>query len=61
MTEHEEHADRLEQQVDDMQERNDRLEEEIEETRNEWEARKDDPAVPGAAGDPQRAEGDPPP
>jgi phage shock protein A len=61
MTEHEQHADRLERDLDGMQEQSDRLEEQIEDTRSDWEAKKRDAAVPGAAGDPERAEGGPPP
>jgi phage shock protein A len=61
MTEYEQHADRLERDLDGMQEQSDRLEEQIEDTRSDWEAKKRDAAVPGATGDPERAEGGPPP
>jgi predicted nucleic acid-binding Zn-ribbon protein len=61
MTEHDERAEELEDELDEMQERTDRLEEEISDTREDWEAKKRDPSVPGAAGDPERAEGDGPP
>jgi hypothetical protein len=58
---HEEQADRLEHELEDMQERHDRVEGDIEDARKDWEAKKADPGVPGAAGNPKRAEGDPPP
>jgi hypothetical protein len=50
-----EHAE-PERDVEEMQERSDRLEEEIEDTRDDWEHKKRDSKVPGAAGDPDRAE-----
>ena len=46
-----------ERDVEEMQERSDRLEEQIEDTREDWERKKRDSSVPGAAGDPERAEG----
>jgi hypothetical protein len=61
MTEHEEHADGLERELDDMQEQSDHLGEEVEEARKDWESKQRDPSVPGATGDPERAEGGPPP
>jgi hypothetical protein len=61
MTEHEQHADRLEHELEDMEERAERLEGQIDDARKDWEAKKDDPGVPGAAGDPERAEGGLPP
>jgi hypothetical protein len=61
MTEHDPRADELERELDDMQLRSDQLEHEIDETREDWERKKRDPSVPGAAGDPERAEGEPPP
>jgi hypothetical protein len=45
-----------ERELDDMQERSDRLEEEIEGVREDWERKKSDPSVPGAAGNPERAD-----
>ena len=50
-----------EDEVDRLEERADALGEEIGETRRDWEAKKRDPDVPGAAGDPERADGDLPP
>jgi hypothetical protein len=50
-----------EREVDDMQERADRLEEDIADVREDWERKKSDSSVPGAAGDPERAEDGPQP
>jgi hypothetical protein len=50
-----------ERKVDEMQERADRLEEEIDEAREDWQRKKADPRIPGAAGDPERAEEGPQP
>ncbi len=61
MTEHDDRASRLEDELDEMQERTDRLEEEIEDTREDWERKKGDSSVPGAAGDPESAESGPEP
>jgi hypothetical protein len=54
MTEHEE----PERDVEEMEERSERLEQEIDEAREDWESKKRDPSVPGAAGDPERADQD---
>lgn len=59
--EHEQHADAVERELDDMAQDSERLKEEIGETREDWERKKHDPAVPGADGNPDRAEGDLPP
>ena len=48
-----EEADR---QVADLEKRSEQVGERIQETRKDWEAKKQDSAVPGAAGDPDRAE-----
>jgi hypothetical protein len=45
----------------DMEERSDRLEGEIDDAREDWERKKSDPCVPGAAGDPEKAEDGPRP
>lgn len=50
-----------EREVEDMQKRADRLEDEIDDVREDWERKKGDPRIPGAAGDPQRAEEGPQP
>jgi hypothetical protein len=54
--EYEKQADAAEREVADMEERSERVGERIEETRKDWEAKVADPAVPGAGGDPERAE-----
>jgi predicted nucleic acid-binding Zn-ribbon protein len=58
MSEHERRADDLERQLDEMQERSERLEDEIDDTRDDWERKKRDSGVPGAAGAPERADDD---
>lgn len=52
---------RPEDKVDSLEERSEALGEEIDETRRDWEHKKRDPGVPGAAGNPDRAERDLPP
>ena len=54
--EYEQQADAAERELHDMEQRSDRLGDEIDDARQDWEAKKEDPAVPGAAGDPDRAE-----
>jgi hypothetical protein len=56
MTEHE-----MEREADEMEERSERLEDEISDAREDWEHKKADSSVPGATGDPEKAEGGPPP
>ncbi len=51
----------IDAELADMQRRSERLEGQIESTRRDWERKKQDPAVPGAAGDPDRAEEGPVP
>lgn len=58
MTEHDPNARDLEQELDDMEQRTDALEDEIEETREDWERKKRDSQIPGAAGAPERADDD---
>jgi predicted nucleic acid-binding Zn-ribbon protein len=48
MTEHEQDADRLERELDDMQHQSERLEGEISEARSDWETKQRDASVPGA-------------
>jgi hypothetical protein len=43
-------------EVADLEERSEQLGERIDATRKDWEAKKADDSVPGAAGDPDRAE-----
>jgi len=54
--EYEEKADAAERELADMEERADQLGDRIGEARDDWEAKKQDSKVPGAAGDPDRAE-----
>jgi hypothetical protein len=54
-------SDEPEREVDEMQERADRLEDEIDKVREDWERKKADSRVPGAAGDPEKAEDGPEP
>jgi hypothetical protein len=53
---HERQAEQAERELADMEERSERVEEHIEEARKDWEAKVADPGVPGAGGDPERAE-----
>jgi hypothetical protein len=53
--------DDLDRELDDMERRSERLGEDIEATRRDWEGKKADDSVPGAAGDPERAEEELPP
>jgi hypothetical protein len=59
MAEHEEHAERLEREVEDMQRRSEQVGEDISDAREDWERKQADDAVPGAVGEP--AEEMPPP
>ena len=53
MTEdHDQQADAAERELADMDERSERVEQHIEQARKDWEAKKADPAVPGASGEP---------
>ena len=49
--EHEEHAERLDHEADDMEHQADKVGEHIDETRSDWEAKEEDPSVPGAQPD----------
>ena len=48
MSEHEEQADRLERETDEMAQRSERLESEITDVREDWERKRQDESVPGA-------------
>ena len=69
MTEHQQKADRLADEVAEMEERSARLGDEISDVREDWEAKRRDESVPGApapeSGLPPEANpttsGDPPP
>jgi hypothetical protein len=57
MTEdHQQRADAAERDLADMEERSERVGEHIEDARKDWEAKVADSSVPGAGGDPERAE-----
>jgi len=51
----------LDRQVADLESKGSKVGEGIDQTRSDWEAKKDDPAVPGAARDPDEDEDDGPP
>jgi hypothetical protein len=52
MTEHEDRADELERELDEMEERSERLDDEVSDAREDWERKKADSSVPGAPPDP---------
>jgi hypothetical protein len=54
MTEHEQQADRLDDETADIEERSKRLGDEISDVREDWERKQADDAVPGAVGEPPR-------
>jgi multidrug resistance efflux pump len=56
MSDHEQYADSAEAELQDLERQSEHLGEAVEDARSDWEAKKADPAVPGAAGDPDRAE-----
>jgi hypothetical protein len=53
MTDHEETAERLEREADDMEHRARKVDEDIEAAREDWERKQRDDSVPGAAGEPR--------
>ena len=60
MTEHQDHeakADEVERELDEKDEASDRLQDEIEGTGEDWERKKRDSNVPGAAGMPSESKG----
>jgi hypothetical protein len=60
MSEHRDHeakADEVESDLDEMQEAGERLQGDIDSTGDEWERKKRDSSVPGAAGMPSEAQG----
>jgi hypothetical protein len=64
MTEHEEHAERVERELDDMQRRSERLEQGIDDVREDWRRKQADEHVPGANAEPEPGDEDsegPPP
>jgi predicted nucleic acid-binding Zn-ribbon protein len=61
MSDHHQQASDAERELHDMEERSERLEDDIADVREDWERKKADDGVPGAAGQPEQAEGDLPP
>ncbi len=55
-SDHEQQADAAERELADMEDRSERVGEHIDEARKDWEQKVADPGVPGAGGDPGRAE-----
>ena len=53
---HEAKVQEAERELADMEQRSEQVGERIDETRDDWEAKKADPNVPGAAGDPEHAD-----
>lgn len=49
--EHDEHAEELEREADKLEDHSERVGEHIEEARRDWEAKQDDPTIPGAQPD----------
>ena len=54
--EHDEQARKMERDAAEMEEHSDKVGERIEETRKEWEAKEQDPSIPGAQPDPDEDE-----
>ena len=48
MSEHDDYADAVESDLDDLQDQADRLKDDIDETREDWESKQRSPDVPGA-------------
>jgi len=61
MTDHQEKADQVEAELDELERESQRLEAQIGGTRDEWEQRKADDNVPGADGKPEAADSGLPP
>jgi hypothetical protein len=51
-------SEQPEREVEEMEERSERLEDEISDAREDWERKKADSSVPGAAGEPEGDEED---
>ena len=54
--EHDEHAEKLERELERLDEHSDEVGEDIDDARRDWEAKEDDPTVPGAQPDPGEEE-----
>ena len=55
-SEYERQADAAERELADMEQRSEQLGDQIDDARQDWESKQADSKVPGAAGDPERAE-----
>jgi hypothetical protein len=53
--------DRLDREVEELEERSDKLEQQISDVREDWERKQTDPSVPGAVGTPASEDELPPP
>jgi multidrug resistance efflux pump len=56
MSDHEQYAETAQERLEELERESEELGEQTEEARKDWEAKKRDPQVPGAGGDPDRAE-----
>ena len=54
--EHEEKADEMEHDAEDMEEQSERVGDHIDDTRRDWESKEQDQSVPGAQPDPEDGE-----
>jgi hypothetical protein len=61
MTDHQQHADQLEREVEDLERHSKKLAADISDTREDWERKQTDGSVPGAVGEPASASELPPP
>jgi hypothetical protein len=61
MSDHDQYADDAEARLGELERESERLGERVRDARDDWEAKKADPQVPGAGGDPERAEAGPVP
>jgi YihY family inner membrane protein len=61
MSDHDQYADDAEARLGELERESERLGERVQDARDDWEAKKADPQVPGAGGDPERAEAGPVP
>jgi len=61
MTEHEEHAERLQDEAEKLKRQSEELRDDIADTRKDWEQKQTDDSVPGAVGGPASESEMPPP
>jgi hypothetical protein len=60
MTDHKQHAEQIEREVEDLERQSKKVGADISHTREDWEHKQADPSVPGAVGGPA-SEAEPPP